>query len=270
MRTRETFVSLVFLSLADTERPMLCCAADGSILNPDPSEVNMRMLKLAGTALILIAATSMFVVGDRLNQDTWQGLQAPGGETRQPNPDATPTPTSTPEPTGIDTSAPEVLSIDLAHDDVDTSASSQPLTISLQIIDDLSGLQRAILRFEPAAGGTQFVVFEVNESHRVSGDRRDGIYVATATLPKYAVHGRWYLSELAVIDNANNGAKVTGPWRSSALAAASGDAPLYFVNGSDDGQLPPTPTADPGPLPADSKVEATPWANELMLPMVSE
>lgn len=251
----------------------------------------MRIMKLAGVALMFVAIISFFVFGDQLGESEIARLQAPAaetvetpgaGKTDEPTatpthtptptptdtPTITPTPTNTPtpEPTGIDTVAPQILSIELAQSDVDTTATSQPVTITVRITDDLSGLQRALLRFEPASGGTQFVAIMIDAGHRVSGDRRDGVYAASALLPKYAVHGRWYLSEVAVIDNANNGEQSAWPVQGDVPAAAASAQLLYFVNGEDDGALPPTATVEPEPVPAE--VEATPWANELMLPAV--
>ncbi|MBK8051100.1 MAG: hypothetical protein IPK16_30775 [Anaerolineales bacterium] len=96
-----------------------------------------------------------------------------------------------------------------------------------------------MLRFVPASGGTQFVEFEITVDDRVSGDRRDGIYVAAGLLPKYSAHGRWYLSEATVADNANNIQYGYGfpDGRVGAPEPVVGEESLYFVNGKDSGPI---------------------------------
>lgn len=234
----------------------------------------MRILKLAGAALVLVAIVSIWIVGDRSRIGELQTLQGPAAETVESPSASTPPvdPNATPEPTGIDTVAPQILSIDLAQSSVDTTASSQLLTATVHITDDLSGLQRALLRFVPAEGGTQVVEFEIVAGHRVSGDRRDGVYVVSAILPKYSVHGRWYLSQTTVTDNANNSDEgyLAGGGGPEPLRVA-GMEPIYFVNGEDNG-APPIPIAtavpviEPSPPEGGAAADATPWANELRLP----
>lgn len=247
-----------------------------------PSEVKfMRLLRLSIVALIFVALISFVILGNRGMEGEIARLQGPAAETVEPtvDPNATPTPTDvpaqtpTPEPTGVDTTAPEILSLALQQSNIDTTAASQPLTVTAHIVDDLSGLGRAVLRFVPASGGTQFVEFEIVADNRVSGDRRDGSYVAIAWLPKYAAHGRWYLSQVTISDNANNSREgyLAGNGSPEPLRVA-GMEPVYFVNGEDDG-APPIPTATPifelPPPDSGAAADATPWANELLLPVVT-
>lgn len=164
--------------------------------------------------------------------------------TDTPGPTPTETSTPTPEPTGIDTLAPIIKYITLAQTEVDTIASSQTLTINTRIKDDLSGLQTATFRFEPVAGGTQFLDFVIDANNRTDGDRRDGYYETSAVLPKYSANGKWSLAKVTFGDNANNSLDidllVNGAIVQERLALP--DYP-YFINGKDDST--PTPTATP-------------------------
>lgn len=235
--------------------------------------------KLLILTVFVLASVSVWVKYRQELTGTIQTLQVPAGDTPTGDPNApapAPTHTPTPEPTGVDTAAPQVLAIDLQQSKVDTTASSQLITVTAHITDDLSGLKRAVLRFVPAIGGTQFVEMEITVDDRVSGDRRDGVYVATGFLPKYSAHGRWYLSEVTLADNANNFQYGYGfpDGRYSAPESGVGKEPLYFVNGEDSGPIvvpeatPPAPV-EPGPLPPEGGA-ADDGANELRLPMVRD
>lgn len=230
--------------------------------------------------VFVLASVSAWVKYRQELTGTIQTLQIPRADTPtgDPNaPTATPTHTPTPEPSGVDTTAPQILSIELQQSSVDTTASSQLITATVHITDDLSGLGRAVLRFVPASGGTQFVEIEITVDDRVSGDRRDGTYVAAGLLPKYSAHGRWYLSEATVADNANNIQYGYGfpDGRLGAPEPVVGEEPLYFVNGEDSGPIvvpeatPPAPV-EPGPLPPAGGAADREEGNELRLPLVRD
>jgi len=235
--------------------------------------------KLLIFVLVVLASVSAWVKYRQELTGTIQTLQVPAGDTPTGDPNApapTPTHTPTPEPTGVDTTAPQILSIDLHQSSVDTTASSQLITLTVHITDDLSGLQRATFRFVPAIGGTQYLDISITEDYRVSGDRRDGIYVAVGLLPKYSAHGRWYLSEATVADNANNIQYGYGfpDGRNAEPEPVVGEEPLYFVNGKDSGPIVapeatlPAPV-EPGPLPPEGGVaDDGAGGNELRLPLL--
>lgn len=245
--------------------------------------------KLLLLTLFVLAALSAWVKYRQELTGTIQTLQIPAAETPTGDANATTNP-PTPEPTGVDIAAPQIVAVDLVPAAVDTTAASQPLTMTVHITDDLSGLQRALLRFVPAQGGTQFIDFEITAGHRVRGDRRDGHYVTTALLPKYAAHGRWYLSEIMVTDNANNtnygysyGDDYSGgnPDKGVAeLVRGVVAEALYFVNGEDSGPIVvpgPEPVetvpVEPGPLPPDGGPvhnEDAPGPNQLFMPRLGE
>lgn len=210
--------------------------------------------------VVCLASVSAWVKYRQELAGTIQTMQVPAGDTPtgDPNaPTATPTHTPTPEPTGVDTTAPQILSIELQQSKVDTTASSQMITATIHVTDDLSGLQRVTLRFVPDIGGTQYLDISITEDYRVNGDRRDGIYVMGVPLPKYSAHGRWYLSEVMISDNANNGAYGSGYLDGGVTQPEKVTAetqPLYFVNGKDSGPIAepePTPPFEIGPMPPD-------------------
>lgn len=243
----------------------------------------MRILRLLAASLVFVALLLFLVLGTSLQDSEVARLQVPAADTptgvptnpsenpvdtATPEPAATPTNTPTPEPTGIDTTAPRILSLDLESTEVDTTASSQALTITARITDDLSGLRLAVVRFVPAVGGTQYLDFQLRPDLRMSGDRRDGVYVAAAVLPKYAVHGRWILSEIALSDNANNSIAALGAIDGSGKAIAV-EQP-YFINGEDSGPPVEPPVDPPAPSEGGVTADATPWVNDIYMPLLGE
>ena len=229
----------------------------------------MRFLRLFSAGLIFVAILLALVFVTSVPRDEIARLQIPGADTPtgDPNaPAATSTFTPTPEPDGIDTTAPAVISIELSQFAVDTTSSSQIITVSLHITDDLSGLRIAKFRFVPVADVTQFLDFAAYDSSRTDGDRRNGVYVTASILPKYSVHGRWYLQRVYVSDNAGNSidSYALGPVEASAVA----DTVLpYFVNGEDSGTPTLTPIEPVSP-PDSAAAIGTPWAEEMFIPAV--
>lgn len=236
-------------------------------------------------AVLVLAGVSVLVrnSGQVGELQTLQG--GPAAETvTVVDPNATPTHTPTPEPNGIDTIPPEILSIEIVPGKVDTVAQYQVITLTLHITDDLSGFGWAKLRFVPASGGTQYVDAAVGLGDRISGDRRDGIYVVSAGVPKYSAYGRWYLSRLFVADNANNSYELGSleygvppqDAPSTEPSPASLKEPVYFVNGEYSGEIvlpqPETVEPLPGPLPPEDGVsaDATPWAGDMFLPSLGQ
>lgn len=221
----------------------------------------MRMFfRLLMLVVIALAAVSIWVTSNKWQQGELpiQSLQEiPGAETVistpvAPETPATPTQTPTPEPNGIDETIPQLISLSIAESELDTVASSQPITLIAHIVDDLSGVQWATLHFAPTDGGTQTFDLIMDAGMRVEGDRRDGMYQSAGTLPKYAAYSRWTLVSFELTDNANNVCQwsVDGLVDSSAILCDAPAAIPYFVNGEDSGPVPtPTPTLIPTATP---------------------
>jgi hypothetical protein len=254
----------------------------------------MRILRTLVVVLFVMAALSLWFARDELrNGLTRQGelpapdtLQAPSGPTD---------PKSTPEPDGIDITPPQIFAITVVPEQIDTTASKQLITITLHITDDLSGLLAAKLHFAPTFGGTQYLDFAVDSSAIISGDGRNGIYQTSAFLPKYSAHGRWYLSNVYMSDNANNSSESFGAIGGRPIgdggvtdggivqpqpAQVFTDETPYFINGEDSGppieplpvEITPDGPPEPGPLPpdGDAAAEVTPSPNKMYMPTLSE
>jgi hypothetical protein len=225
------------------------------------------MFRLLIAVLVVLAVASLWITSNSLRSGEAQRLQAPAPDTptvdpNQPKQPDKPLAPPTPEPTGVDTQAPHVISIELSPTEINTAASSQTLTVTVQITDDLSGMAYATLRFVPEIGGTQELNFQIGSELRVHGDLRDGVYVASATLPKYAANGLWQLTGITLADNANN---------------RCGDSPLpdclpikelpAFTNVAENiSPAEPIKTVEPEA----ANDETTPLANDIFLPALSD
>jgi hypothetical protein len=225
------------------------------------------MFRLLVALFVVLAAASLWFTSSSLQNTEVQRLQAPAPDTptvdpNQPKQPDKPLAPSTPEPTGVDVQAPQLLLIALSPTEINTTASSQTLTVTVQITDDLSGMAHATLHFVPEIGGTQELNFQIGSELRVHGDLRDGIYMASATLPKYAANGLWQLAGITLADNANN---------------RCGDSPLpdclpikklpAFTNFAESiSPAEPIKTVEPEA----ANDETTPLANDIFLPALSD
>jgi Ca2+-binding RTX toxin-like protein len=93
------------------------------------------------------------------------------------------------EQTGMgDESSPDIDQISVNKSSVNTSSSSQVVTISAHVTDDLSGVSGSFcgLAHNGINGG-------LPNARKVSGTIRDGIWECQVTLPKWSTKGNWYL-----------------------------------------------------------------------------
>jgi len=102
-----------------------------------------------------------------------------------------------------DTEPPNVLSFDFDPKAVDTSTSSQEITATARLTDDLSGFSSASVWFESPSGG-QSVGVSLSSNDRISGDELDGVYEDTMTLPQYSEPGTWKLDYISLSDSVGN------------------------------------------------------------------
>jgi serine protease len=107
-----------------------------------------------------------------------------------------------------DTTPPQLQSFSLSQSSVDTSSSSQTITLTAHITDDLSGLAG---NSGPPSGvsfvspsGHQSVSAMFNTSNRSSGTAQDGIYQTTMTVPQYAEPGTWTVQNFILGDQVGN------------------------------------------------------------------
>jgi len=110
-----------------------------------------------------------------------------------------------------DTEPPDVLSFDFDPKTVDTSTSSQEITATARLTDDLSGVTDGDIgskgvspsqaRFQSPSGNQISDVLFVPPSDLISGDGFDGTYQSKMTLPKYSEQGTWKLQSFLLVDD---------------------------------------------------------------------
>ena len=110
---------------------------------------------------------------------------------------------------GQDTEPPNVLSFDFDPKAFDTSASSQEITVTARLTDDLSGFSQGYFRFQSPSKiqdiGAWFSSYE-----RTSGNELDGTYERKITLPQYSEAGTWRLSSVELRDKVGNWKYISG------------------------------------------------------------
>ncbi|MDD3524534.1 MAG: SdrD B-like domain-containing protein, partial [Candidatus Cloacimonetes bacterium] len=108
-----------------------------------------------------------------------------------------------------DTKPPDIMSFDFSPKAVDTSASSQEITVTARLTDDLSGFSQGYFRFQ-SPSKIQDVGLWFSSSERTSGNGLDGIYERKITLPQYSEPGTWKLSSVELRDNVGNSKYISG------------------------------------------------------------
>jgi hypothetical protein len=136
-----------------------------------------------------------------------------------------------------DTSPPELVSFDFTPKTVNVSSSSQTITVTARITDDLSGLRSLELYFY-SPSGNQSVYVGFGDSRRISGTANDGVYQSTMTIPAFSEAGSWEVQSIYLSDRVGNS---TNYWRDEVLAfMAARDFPSQFaVNSSASDTSPP-------------------------------
>ncbi len=127
-----------------------------------------------------------------------------------------------------DVTAPLLQSLSVSPAAINTSLSSQVVTVTARITDDLAGnigcCNPSQVRFE-SPGGSQFVFAVFDSSHRVSGNSLDGIYTFKVTLPRFSQSGIWKIASLSLTDEAHN-----YRFYDATQAAAAGFTATFKVN----------------------------------------
>ena len=129
-----------------------------------------------------------------------------------------------------DTQAPQLVSLSMSPSSVNTSLSSQVVTVRARITDDLAGNAGAgyssspsQVRFMSPSGG-QFVDAMLSASELISGTTTDGVYEYQMTVPRLAESGVWTISSFLLVDQVGN-----LRWRTAAELSGAG-FPTTFVN----------------------------------------
>jgi hypothetical protein len=100
-----------------------------------------------------------------------------------------------------DTTPPSIVGFSFTPDSVNVSAGDQTITITLRIIDDITGFGQGSFCFtSPSAG--QYACASIN--NRISGDALDGIYQTWVTIPPLSESGVWHFSHGLLYDQLPN------------------------------------------------------------------
>ena len=110
-----------------------------------------------------------------------------------------------------DTTPPSIAGFDFQPKVVDLSNSSQNITFTAWLKDDLSGVSGGEMgghgvspskaHFVSASGKQSAdVVFKSSSS----GDKLNGTYISNMTLPQYGESGTWHLDSFLLVDEADN------------------------------------------------------------------
>jgi hypothetical protein len=107
-----------------------------------------------------------------------------------------------------DTAAPQLSSIAITPASVDVASAGQPLTITLVITDNESGLSHGNLFMYNQAGN---FIKSIHFDHvqRTAGDALNGTYAVTMQVPRYGPPGTWRV-DAWLMDNANNSRNLGG------------------------------------------------------------
>jgi hypothetical protein len=112
---------------------------------------------------------------------------------------------------GCDVEAPQLAAFSLSPGSVDTSSGAQVIDVTARLTDNLSGVKEqgssGFVRFA-APGGDVTVDASFLPGTRVSGDSKDGVYVAEMTIPAHSPTGTWTVEQFWIYDEAGNAASL--------------------------------------------------------------
>lgn len=103
-----------------------------------------------------------------------------------------------------DLEAPVIVSIAVDPVQVYTALAPAVVTVTAHITDDLSGIDFAVLLFEPEIGTTQRAEVQLYPRHLVSGTLTDGLFRNSFELPRYAAEGAWRMVHVYTADAVGN------------------------------------------------------------------
>jgi hypothetical protein len=103
-----------------------------------------------------------------------------------------------------DNEPPNIVDMDFEPEFIDTSASSQDITFTTHLTDDLSGIYSMQTWFLSPSGKQSAGFNFWSASDLVSGDDLDGMYVSQIRLPQYSEKGIWKLDYVYVGDKVHN------------------------------------------------------------------
>jgi len=107
--------------------------------------------------------------------------------------------------TGVgDVTAPTVHSVSASPSTINTSVSSQIITLTMDAQDDVSGISTYQVTLRPPSGNAAVRSYGVADVARISGTINDGTFQSEASFPRYSAQGRWTVSQIVIRDRAGN------------------------------------------------------------------
>ena len=115
-----------------------------------------------------------------------------------------------------DTTAPQLVALGVAPSSVDTSLQPATITVSVHVVDDLSGVadgvamaaSQVVLR---GPSGAHHARATLSVDHRTSGNPLDATFVVAVILPRWSEQGTWTVESATLIDQVGNRQTLTAP-----------------------------------------------------------
>ena len=105
-----------------------------------------------------------------------------------------------------DVTAPKLLNISSSPATVDVVAGPAPITVTVQLTDDLAGVQQWLVSFSSPSGDQSLQVF--GTPGLITGTNLNGTFQGTSMLPQFSESGDWQATFLSMTDNAGNNISV--------------------------------------------------------------
>lgn len=106
---------------------------------------------------------------------------------------------------GNDSTPPEINEFSFTPLIINTTNTSQTVTVTIRAIDAVKGVGLISVRFKSLTGSQSQVVFiEMDSRHRISGDSKDGVYRTAVIFPQYSKAGTWQVYEIEVYSATDN------------------------------------------------------------------
>ena len=105
-----------------------------------------------------------------------------------------------------DVTAPTLLNISSSPATVGVVAGPAPITVTVQLTDDLAGVQQWLVSFSSPSGDQSLQVF--GTPGLITGTNLNGTFQGTSVLPQFSESGDWQATFLSMTDNAGNNISV--------------------------------------------------------------
>ncbi|MDQ3750414.1 MAG: carboxypeptidase-like regulatory domain-containing protein [Acidobacteriota bacterium] len=102
----------------------------------------------------------------------------------------------------IDTTPPQISDFSFSPSTIDTTNSSQTVTVTIRATDAERGVNNIAVGFRSLTGN-QFLTVYIDSRHRISGNSQDGVYRAEATFLQYSKAGTWNVFQIYATDGIN-------------------------------------------------------------------